>query len=105
MSTMAWDLSDLIDGAARIDAAADQVRGVAGTITALDPAAYGTLVANGAATTEPATSNAHRRLLYAIGGASGAVAHSLREAARLYRETEEANVALADSIRAALGEN
>ena len=102
MTEISWELSDLTAGAQIYDGAGRALAAVTAGVQAPNPAMYGTFVANAAALTEPATSNANRHLLTALSSSVTDVADRLRATEESYRGVEETNTALVDDITSAL---
>ena len=72
--TTSWSADDLRSASRLYDACGDGIAAVSGTVTAMDPASYGSFVAHAAAGAEPATSEASRECIRAIAAATGAQA-------------------------------
>ncbi len=104
VTTTSWDLSDLENGAQVFAEAGGQLRSLAAAVQQASPAMYGSFVANAAALTEPATSQANRHLLTAMSGSVTDIGVRLRSTEAAYRAVEETNEALVREITSALEE-
>jgi hypothetical protein len=96
--TTSWSADDLRSASRLYDACGDGIAAVSGTVTAMDPASYGSFVAHVAAGAEPATSEASRECIRAIAAATGFVGDGLLETAVLYEQVERENVAAVEAL-------
>lgn len=104
VTTTSWDLSDLEAAAQVFTDAGSQLQSLAAAIPPANPAMYGSFVANAAALTEPATSEANTHLLTALSGSVTDIGVRLRTTEDAYRAVEETNEALVREITSALEE-